>query len=155
MARDDLAFLSAAETAEAIATKQVSPVDVVQAYLGRIERLDGHLHAYITVLRDQALAAARQADLVGRNFSPDRPNRLWVADYTYVSTWTQTMYVAFVVDCFSRFVVVLDTTEPTFRAADEREVLELGSDREVQAHSIVVLREEQAQPDPVLREERA
>jgi aspartyl-tRNA(Asn)/glutamyl-tRNA(Gln) amidotransferase subunit A len=62
MARDDLAFLSAAETAEAIATKQVSPVDVVQAYLGRIERLDGHLHAYITVLRDQALASARQAE---------------------------------------------------------------------------------------------
>jgi aspartyl-tRNA(Asn)/glutamyl-tRNA(Gln) amidotransferase subunit A len=62
MARDDLAFLSAAETAEAIATKQVSPVDVVQAYLARIERLDGHLHAYITVLRDQALASARQAE---------------------------------------------------------------------------------------------
>jgi aspartyl-tRNA(Asn)/glutamyl-tRNA(Gln) amidotransferase subunit A len=62
MARDDLAFLSAAETAEAIATKQASPVDVVQAYLGRIERLDGHLHAYITVLRDQALASARQAE---------------------------------------------------------------------------------------------
>jgi aspartyl-tRNA(Asn)/glutamyl-tRNA(Gln) amidotransferase subunit A len=62
MARDDLAFLSAAETAEAIATKQLSPVDVVQAYLARIERLDGHLHAYITVLRDQALASARQAE---------------------------------------------------------------------------------------------
>ena len=62
MARDDLAFLSAAETAQAIATKQVSPVDVVQAYLARIERLDGHLHAYITVLRDDALAAARQAE---------------------------------------------------------------------------------------------
>ena len=62
MARDDLAFLSAAETAEAIATKQVSPVDVVQAYLARIERLDGNLHAYITVLRDDALAAARQAE---------------------------------------------------------------------------------------------
>ena len=62
MARDDLAFLSAAETAQAIATKQTSPVDVVQAYLSRIERLDGHLHAYITVLRDDALAAARQAE---------------------------------------------------------------------------------------------
>lgn len=50
-------------------------------------------------------AAARPADLVDRNFSPDHPNHLWVADFTYVSTWTQTMYVAFVVDCFSRFVV--------------------------------------------------
>ena len=62
MASDDLAFLSAAETAQAIATKQTSPVDVVQAYLSRIERLDGHLHAYITVLQDDALAAARQAE---------------------------------------------------------------------------------------------
>jgi Asp-tRNA(Asn)/Glu-tRNA(Gln) amidotransferase A subunit family amidase len=62
MALDDLAFMSAAESAEAIATKQASPVDLVQAYLARIERLDGHLHAYITVLRDEALAAARQAE---------------------------------------------------------------------------------------------
>src|SRR5215475_7839105 len=62
MALDDLAFLSATETAEAIATKQASPVDLVQAYLSRIERLDGHLHAYITVLQDEALAAARQAE---------------------------------------------------------------------------------------------
>src|ERR671925_122651 len=62
MAHDDLAFLSAAAIAEAIATKQVSPVDVVQAYLTRIERLDGQLRAYITVLRDDALAAARQAE---------------------------------------------------------------------------------------------
>src|SRR5919109_3437309 len=62
MARDELAFLSAAETAAAIATKQVSPVDVVQAYLTRIERLDGQLRAYITVLCDEALAAARQAE---------------------------------------------------------------------------------------------
>jgi Asp-tRNA(Asn)/Glu-tRNA(Gln) amidotransferase A subunit family amidase len=62
MARDDLAFLSAAETATAIRTKQVSPVEVVQAYLARIDRLDGRLHAYITVLREEALAAARQAE---------------------------------------------------------------------------------------------
>jgi aspartyl-tRNA(Asn)/glutamyl-tRNA(Gln) amidotransferase subunit A len=62
MALDDLAFMSAAESAEAIATKQASPVDLVQAYLARMERLDGHLHAYITVLQDEALAAARQAE---------------------------------------------------------------------------------------------
>jgi Asp-tRNA(Asn)/Glu-tRNA(Gln) amidotransferase A subunit family amidase len=62
MALDDLAFLSAAETAAAIVSRHVSPVDVVQAYLARIERLDGHLHAYITVRPDEALAAARQAE---------------------------------------------------------------------------------------------
>ena len=62
MTTHDIPWLSAAETAVAIKTKQVSPVEVVQAYLARIERLDGHLHAYITVLRDEALAAARQAE---------------------------------------------------------------------------------------------
>jgi aspartyl-tRNA(Asn)/glutamyl-tRNA(Gln) amidotransferase subunit A len=62
MASDALAFLSASETAEAIKSKQVSPVEVVQAYLARIDRLDPELHAYITVLRDEALAAARRAE---------------------------------------------------------------------------------------------
>jgi Asp-tRNA(Asn)/Glu-tRNA(Gln) amidotransferase A subunit family amidase len=41
MIRHDIPWLSAAETAVAITTKQVSPVEVVQAYLERIERLDG------------------------------------------------------------------------------------------------------------------
>lgn len=62
MSADELCFQSAADLAAAIAAKQVSPVEVVQAYLDRIERLDGNLHAYITVLREQALAAARQAE---------------------------------------------------------------------------------------------
>jgi Asp-tRNA(Asn)/Glu-tRNA(Gln) amidotransferase A subunit family amidase len=62
MASAELAYWSAAETAAAIRTKQVSPVDVVQAYLDRIERLDGALHAYITVLQERALEAARQAE---------------------------------------------------------------------------------------------
>jgi aspartyl-tRNA(Asn)/glutamyl-tRNA(Gln) amidotransferase subunit A len=62
MADDHLAFLSAAETADAIKAKQVSPVEVVQAYLARIDRLDPQLHAYITVLREEALTAARRAE---------------------------------------------------------------------------------------------
>jgi aspartyl-tRNA(Asn)/glutamyl-tRNA(Gln) amidotransferase subunit A len=62
MTDHDIPFLSAAETAEAIKTKQVSPVEVVQAYLARIDRLDAQLHAYITVLREEALATARQAE---------------------------------------------------------------------------------------------
>lgn len=47
----------------------------------------------------------RPADLVDRNFSAAAPNRLWVADLTYVSTWTGFVYVAFVTDVFSRFIV--------------------------------------------------
>jgi Asp-tRNA(Asn)/Glu-tRNA(Gln) amidotransferase A subunit family amidase len=73
MARDDLAFLSAAETADAIKAKQASPVEVVQAYLARIERLDQQLRAYITVLREEALAAARRAEqtvMHGRDLGP-------------------------------------------------------------------------------------
>jgi putative transposase len=50
-------------------------------------------------------AAARPADLVERDFSATRPNQLWVADLTYVATWTGFVYVAFVIDAFSRFLV--------------------------------------------------
>jgi putative transposase len=50
-------------------------------------------------------AAARPADLVERNFSATRPNQLWVADLTYVATWSGFVYVAFVIDAFSRFLV--------------------------------------------------
>lgn len=62
MSPHDLPWLSAAATAALIRTKQVSPVEVVQAYLERIARLDKTLHAYITVLPEAALAAARQAE---------------------------------------------------------------------------------------------
>src|SRR4030095_2892923 len=62
MTRHDIPWLSAAETAVAIKTKQVSPVEVVQAYLASVEQCDGQLRAYITVMRDEALAAARQAE---------------------------------------------------------------------------------------------
>jgi putative transposase len=47
----------------------------------------------------------RPADLVERNFTARAPNRLWVADLTYVSTWSGFVYVAFVIDVFSRFIV--------------------------------------------------
>ena len=48
---------------------------------------------------------ARPADLVDRTFSAPAPNRLWVADLTYVSTWSGFAYTAFVVDAFSRAIV--------------------------------------------------
>ena len=48
---------------------------------------------------------ARPADLVERNFSARRPNQLWVADLTYVATWSGFVYVALVIDAFSRFIV--------------------------------------------------
>ena len=56
-----------------------------------------------TTIPDQL--QARPSDLVDRNFSAPAPNRLWVADLTYVKTHSGFVYVAFVVDTFSRFVV--------------------------------------------------
>ena len=47
----------------------------------------------------------RPADLVDRQFSAPAPNRLWVADFTYVATWAGMVYVAFVFDVFSRRIV--------------------------------------------------
>jgi HTH-like domain/Integrase core domain len=50
-------------------------------------------------------ADQRPADLVQRRFSAPAPNRLWVADLTYVRTWAGFCYVAFVVDVYSRMIV--------------------------------------------------
>ena len=50
-------------------------------------------------------AAARPADLVQRQFSPAAPDRLWVADYTYVPSWAGMVYVAFVIDAYSRRIL--------------------------------------------------
>lgn len=52
-----------------------------------------------------AAAAARPPDLVERNFDPPAPNRTWVADFTYVSTWSGMVYVAFVIDAYSRRIL--------------------------------------------------
>ena len=50
-------------------------------------------------------AQARPADLVQRAFTATRPDQLWVADITFVSTWRGPVYVAFVIDVFSRRIV--------------------------------------------------
>jgi transposase InsO family protein len=47
----------------------------------------------------------RPMDLVDRNFKADEPNRLWIADITYVATWSGFAYAAFVVDVFSRRIL--------------------------------------------------
>jgi len=52
-----------------------------------------------------ATSAARPADLVERDVSATRPNQLWVADLTYVATWSGFVYVALVIDAFSRYLV--------------------------------------------------
>ena len=52
-----------------------------------------------------AAALPSPADLVDRRFTPDRPNQLWVADITYIRTFSGWVHAAFVVDVFPRMVV--------------------------------------------------
>ena len=56
-----------------------------------------------TTVRDESLP--QPADHVNRQFATTAPNRLWVADLTFVTTWSGFVYVAFVVDVFARRVV--------------------------------------------------
>lgn len=56
-----------------------------------------------TTFRDERVRPA--CDLVDRNFHADEPNQLWVADITYVPTWAGFLYLAVVLDAFSRRIV--------------------------------------------------
>jgi putative transposase len=56
-----------------------------------------------TTRRDPA--AVRAPDLVQRDFTATAPNEKWVADFTYCSTWSGIVYVAFIIDVFSRRIV--------------------------------------------------
>ncbi len=90
----------------------------------------------------------RPLDLVQRDFTATRPNQLWVADFTYVATWAGFVYVAFVVDVFSRMIVgwrvsrslrsdlPLDALEQALHARPFTDGLIHHSDRGVQYLSI-------------------
>ena len=100
----------------------------------------------ITTVADES--AHRPADLVERKFVATRPNQLWVADFTYVATWRGFVYVAFVIDVFSRMLVgwrvstsmkadlVLDALEQAVHARSDTEGLIHHSDRGTQYLSI-------------------
>ena len=62
MDRADIPFLTVADLSRLIESKQVSPVEVVEAYLERIDQVDGKINSYITVSRDEARQAAREAE---------------------------------------------------------------------------------------------
>lgn len=88
-------------------------------------RNNGHAAAACTVdrlMRDEGLSgvvrgrphrttipgaknAERAPDLLDRDFTAQAPNRKWVTDFTYCRTWAGFVYVAFVIDCFSRAIV--------------------------------------------------
>ena len=62
MADRELVFKSGQELADLIRTRDVSPVEVVEAHLEQIERLDERVNAFITVTREHALERAREAE---------------------------------------------------------------------------------------------
>jgi putative transposase len=108
---------------------------VARCTVERLMRADGRRGAVrgkkrrTTFPDDQA---DRPADLVERNFAAGAPNQLWVADFTYVMTWSGVVYVAFVIDAFSRRIVgwkadtsmrtplVLDTLEMALWSRDRQ-----------------------------------
>jgi aspartyl-tRNA(Asn)/glutamyl-tRNA(Gln) amidotransferase subunit A len=59
---DDVLYLSATELGKRIQSRKLSPVELAEAYLARIDRLGPKLKAFVTVTRDRALAQARQAE---------------------------------------------------------------------------------------------
>ena len=66
-------FLTIAEAGALIAKRELSPVELTQSRLTRIERLDRQLHSFIRVLGEKALAAARSAEaeiIAGRSRGP-------------------------------------------------------------------------------------
>ena len=99
---------------------------------------------HFTTVADDA--SPRPADLVDRKFSAPAPNRLWLADLTYVRTWSGFVYVAFVVDVYSRMIVgwqaskslkadlALDALEQAIWSREDKGLSELvhHSDRGVQ-----------------------
>ena len=100
-----------------------------------------------TTIADPALPCP--LDRVNGQFKADRPNQLWVSDFTYVSTWQGWVYVAFVVDVFARRIVgwrlsssmrtdfVLDALEQAlYDRQPERDALTHHSDRGSQYVSI-------------------
>ena len=82
------------EVARCTVERLMAELGLTGAIRGRVKR---------TTIADPT--AARPADLVQRRFGPPAPNRLWVADLTYVSTWSGFAYVAFVIDAYARRIL--------------------------------------------------
>jgi putative transposase len=83
-------------------------IDIGRDHVGRLKRglgLAGAVRGKTRRTTIPSELSPRPADLVERVFAAPAPNRLWVADITYVSTWSGFCYTAFVIDAFSRAIV--------------------------------------------------
>jgi len=127
--------------------------DVARCTVERLMRkmgIQGVVRGRKVQTTDPADEEERPQDLVERDFAVETPNRLWVADLTYVATWRGFVYVAFIIDAFARRIVgwrVLNTLRSDIaldaleQALYERDTAESGrlihhSDRGVQYLSI-------------------
>ena len=102
-------------------------IDVARCTVERLMATDGLQGAirgkqWRTTIPDRQ--AERPRDLVDRDFKASASNRLWVADFTYVATWSGVCYVAFAIDAFSRRIVgwKADTTMKTSLVLDTLEM---------------------------------
>jgi putative transposase len=83
-------------------------IPVARCTVARLMREHGLVGARRGKVRRTTIAdptANRPGDLVQRRFTPAAPDRLWVADITYVSTWSGWVYVAFVTDAYARRII--------------------------------------------------
>lgn len=118
------------------------------AHLMRQLGLKGAVRGARTRTTRPAPPQALPADRVRRQFHAPAPNRLWVADFTYVATWSGFVYTAFVIDTFADLIVgwrtarsmqtglVLDALEQALAARSTEHGLIHHSDRGVQYVSI-------------------
>ncbi len=70
-----------------------------------VMRLAGVLRGKNPHLNRQPEKSFAAGDRVNRQFVAERPDQLWVADFTYVSTWQGFVYVAFIIDVFAGYIV--------------------------------------------------
>ena len=81
-----------------VGKKRVARIMAREGISGLVKRRRGR-----TTIRVPGIETA--PDLVERDFNPDGPNRLWVADMTYMRTWEGWLYLGAVMDCYSRRIV--------------------------------------------------
>lgn len=75
------------------------------ARLMRVHGMQGVVRGKKFVTTRPDASASRPPDLVGRDFTAQRPNQLWIVDFTYVPTWAGVAFTAFVKDVYSRRIV--------------------------------------------------
>lgn len=83
-------------------------IEVARCTVERLMRrlqLRGVVRGKVVRTTTSDLKAPCPLDRVNRQFKADRPNQLWVSDFTYVSTWQGWLYVAFVIDVYARRIV--------------------------------------------------